>query len=193
MQQSHPFFRITITGDPGSGKSTFSRTIAALTGFRLITAGNIFRQLAAQKGISVTELNELAEDQSDIDKMVDDYLTSLNDAEEDLIIDSRMAWHFIKDALKIRLTVEPKIAATRIYADTAELREKFSDLDTAAAEIARRKKSEIFRYNKLYGVDISDTKNFDLVIDTSHKAPSDVTEAFVQIFDDYKKRIKRES
>lgn len=194
MQSSRPpYFRITVTGDPGSGKSTFSRTIAALTGFRLITAGNIFRQLAAKKGISVTELNELAESQSGIDKMVDDYLLSLNEAEEDLIIDSRMAWHFVSDALKIRLTVEPKIAAMRIYADTAELREKFSDLDTAAEEIARRKKSEVFRYSKLYGVDISDPKNFDLVIDTSHKAPSDVTSAFVQVFDDYKKRVRPES
>ena len=41
--------RITITGDPGSGKSTFARTVAALTGYELITTGNIFRRLAAEK------------------------------------------------------------------------------------------------------------------------------------------------
>ncbi len=183
------FYRISITGDPGSGKSTFAKAVAEKTGFRMITTGNIFRKLAAEKGISVTALNEMAEKQAELDRMVDDYLLSLNDTEESLILDSRMAWHFVKKTLKIRLTVDPDVAVARIFKDTAELREQFPDLETAIDEVARRKKSEIKRYQDLYGVDISDPKNFDLVINTSHKAPDDVTRAFDQAFVEYKKRI----
>ena len=81
------FYRITVTGDPGSGKSTFARTVADRTGYRLITTGQIFRSLAAGRGISLTELNELAEQQAEIDHEVDNYLKSLNNTAENLVLD----------------------------------------------------------------------------------------------------------
>ncbi len=180
------FHRITVTGDPGSGKSTFARAVAARLGYRLITTGNIFRALAAERGISVNALNELAETQAEIDRQVDDYLVSLNETAEDLVLDSRMGWHFVKDCLKIRLTVDPEIAADRIFRDTTELRETFADFGTAVREVEQRKRSEVLRYRSLYGVDISDPENFDLVIDTSHKAPDDITRAFERQFELYK-------
>jgi len=186
------FYRITVTGDPGSGKSTFARAVVERTGFRLITTGNIFRQLAAEMGISITALNELAEKQAELDHKVDDYLVSLNETTENMVLDSRMAWHFVKKTLKIRLTVDPDVAVSRIFKDTADLREKFDSVDQAIEEIDRRKKSEILRYKALYGVDIGDESNFDLVINTSHKAPKDITLAFEEAFIDYKKQLARE-
>ena len=182
----HPPFRITLTGDPGSGTSTFARTVAGLTGFRLITTGNIFRELAEAKGISLAALNELAETQAEIDRQVDDYLQSLNGGTEDIVLDSRMAWHFVKNSLKIRLTVAPDVAVARIFRDDAMLREKFKDIDEATDEVNRRRNSEIARYKSLYGVDIGDPANFDLVIDTSTKGPKDVTTAFETAFAAYK-------
>ncbi|MCM2343202.1 MAG: cytidylate kinase family protein [Alphaproteobacteria bacterium] len=187
MSQSR-YYRIAITGDPGSGKSTFARAVSELTGFRLITTGNIFRTLAAEKGISLTALNEMAESQAEIDHLVDDFLKTLNDQKEHLILDSRMAWFFVKDALKIRLTVDLDVAVHRIFSDGAELREKFTDIQTAMDEVERRRRSEIIRYKSLYGVDIGDPANFDLVINTSQKAPLDVTREFEQAFAVYKKQ-----
>lgn len=183
------YHRITITGDPGSGKTTFARAVVEKTGYQLITTGNIFRKLAAEKGISLAALNELAEKQAEIDAQVDDYLKSLNDEPGDIILDSRMGWHFIRNSLKIRLTVDPEVAVQRIFHDNAELREKFTDLNEAMNEVERRRASEIARYRNLYGVDIGDPANFDLVINTSHKAPEDVTAAFDAAFAVYKARL----
>ena len=178
-------YRISVTGDPGSGKSTFAREVAKRTGFRLITTGNIFRELAAQMGISLTDLNERAERQAEIDAKVDDFLVSLNDNTENLVLDSRMAWHFVADTLKVRLTVDPEVAASRIFNDHTALREEFINMEQARDEINRRRASEVQRYHALYGVDISNPANFDLVLDTSHKAPQDITQAFEKAFHDY--------
>ncbi len=183
------YHRITITGDPGSGKTSFARNVSARIGYELITTGNMFRELARQKGISVTALNELAETQEELDREVDDYIKSLNKKKEHLVLDSRMAWHFLANALKIRLAVDPDVAAERIFRDTERgVEEKMGQQD-AIKEVERRKKSEIHRYQALYHVDISDDSNFDLVINTSHKTQEDVLSAFDAAFALYKERL----
>ena len=174
--------RIAISGDPGSGKTTFARNVAKETGFELITTGNIFRELAREKGITVTELNKMAENQKDIDYKVDDFLISLNDKPGNYILDSRMAWHFVKGAFKIRLTVRPEVAVERIFQDEADLREKFDSLEMAEQDIRQRRESEINRYRNLYGVDISAPNNFDLIIDTSDRSFTETLDVFLKAY-----------
>ena len=149
------YHRITITGDPGSGKTTFARNVAARTGYRLITTGNMFRELAMKKGISVAALNELAEKQGEIDRQVDDYIKTLNGSAEHLVLDSRMAWRFLTHALKIRLTIDPAVAVERIFRDEERAKswnDSFPDIETAMDEVERRRQSEIHRYQALYNV-----------------------------------------
>jgi cytidylate kinase len=183
------FYRITITGDPGSGKTTFARNVSGHTGHELITTGNIFRDIAKEKGISIADVNALAETQAEIDKRVDDYLVGLNKRHDHLVLDSRMAWHFLRDALKIRLTVDPDVAARRIFGDQGRGEEQFSSMDEAIKEVERRKQSEIARYRKLYNVNIGDDSNFDLVINTSGKTEAEVIAQFNEAFEAYQKRL----
>lgn len=187
------FYRIAISGDPGSGKTTFARNVADNTGYNLITTGNMFRKLAADKGLSVNELNELAETDRSIDAEVDDYVRSLNDMPENMVLDSRMAWYFIRDAFKVRLKIDLEVAVARIFADTAEMRERFPNLETAMREVEKRKEGEVARYLRLYGVDISDDQNFDLVINTSYKTQEQVLEEFEAAFAAYKEKREAEA
>lgn len=174
--------RIAISGDPGSGKTTFARQVAEKTGFELITTGNIFRELAREKGVSITELNKMAEDQKEIDYKVDNFLKGLNVQPGDYVLDSRMAWHFVEGAFKIRLTVRPDVAVDRIFADGAELRERFDNKESAEQDIRERRESEVNRYSNLYGVDISNPDNFDLVIDTSDRALNETLDVFLKAY-----------
>ena len=186
------YHRITITGDPGSGKTTFARNVAARTGYRLITTGNMFRELAMKKGISVAALNELAEKQGEIDRQVDDYIKTLNGSAEHLVLDSRMAWRFLTHALKIRLTIDPAVAVERIFRDEERAKswnDSFPDIETAMDEVERRRQSEIHRYQALYNVNIGDDANFDLVIDTSNKTQGEVLAAFDAAFERYKATV----
>lgn len=185
MNMDYNYKRITITGDPGSGKSTFAKSVADMTGYRLITTGNIFRKLADERGVSITQLNQMAEMQKELDAQVDDYLKALNETHDTLVLDSRMAWHFVKDTYKVRLTVDPEVAVKRIFSDDDVLRgqERFQSLDEAMREVEKRKQSEIKRYFSLYGVNIGDDANFDLVINTSYTSKQETLALFRTAFE----------
>jgi cytidylate kinase len=53
---------IAIGGPAGSGKTTYARHIAEKMGLRYVSAGIFFRKIAEEKGLSLIELNKLAEE-----------------------------------------------------------------------------------------------------------------------------------
>src|SRR3954454_17166068 len=98
---------ITIAGSPGSGKSSTARGIAGALGFQHYSSGDLFRQLAAQRGESVEATNISAEIQRDIDHNVDALLQEMYRTEDKLVIDSRMAWHWMPSSFKVFLLLDP--------------------------------------------------------------------------------------
>ena len=63
--------RITIAGDIGSGKSTVAKKIAEAVGLEPLSTGSIQRQLAQARGLTVLELNRVAEEDATVDKEID--------------------------------------------------------------------------------------------------------------------------
>ena len=150
----------------------------------------MFRAIAKERGISVADVNAQAEIEKEIDAKVDDYLIGLNNDPRNLVLDSRMAWHFLEQSLKVRLTVDLDVAAERIFGDDErgdDAAENFSEM--AIKEVERRRASEIKRYKTLYSVNIGDDSNFDLVINTSQMTQDEVMGAFDAAFEAYKKRL----
>ena len=105
---------ITLAGSPGSGKSSTAKAVAAALEFRHFSSGDLFRQLAAERGESIEAMNISAEVQQDIDRKVDDLLKQMYAAEEKLVIDSRMAWRWMPRSFKVFLVLDPDTAAERI-------------------------------------------------------------------------------
>ena len=52
---------ITISGKPGSGKSTVAKRLAAELGLTHVSAGDFMRDMATERGITVLELSAIAE------------------------------------------------------------------------------------------------------------------------------------
>jgi cytidylate kinase len=107
---------ITIAGKPGSGKSTTSRLVSEALGFTKFSSGDFFREIANERGIDVLEANKVAEDEREIDHMVDQRLRDLGAAEDNLVIDSRMAWHWMPYSFRVYLDLDLVVAAERIIA-----------------------------------------------------------------------------
>jgi cytidylate kinase len=169
---------ITIAGRPGSGKSTASKALAAQLGYEHFSSGDLFRAIGRERGIDVFETNLAAEKEREIDDLVDQRLRDIGKEQEEVTIDSRLAWHWIPNSFKVFLSLDLEIAAKRILKDMDEHRMKHEhipdDPRKYAERLGHRLKSETQRYKKLYDADPYDMSHYDLVIDTSKTKPEDV-------------------
>lgn len=160
---------ITIAGEVGSGKSSTAKRVAAQLGYTHLSSGDLFRKIASERGLSVEALNLTAEEQADIDHEVDAWLRRLNDEGTALVIDSRLAWHWIPGSFKVYLALDHDTAAERIFKHIqteGRVSQTASSIEEVRANIDTRVVSEQKRYRELYNVDVTDTSPFDLVIDT---------------------------
>jgi len=170
---------ITIAGSLGSGKSSTARAVASTLGFRHFSSGDLFRQLAVARGESIEAMNISAEVQRDIDLKVDNLLQEMYGTDESLVIDSRMAWHWMPLSFKVFLVLDPNTAAQRIFhhlQDEGRMSEAATSVQEVRNSIDRRFASEQKRYAALYGVNATDPLNFDIVINTKHNDLKTVTE-----------------
>ena len=160
---------ITITGFPGSGKSSTAQGVARALGYEYFSAGGLFRKMAAERGLSVEEINFAAEKQEEIDREVDRLLVELGKEKSGLVVDSRIAFHWIPDSFKVFLDLDPETAAERTFAHIQK-EGRMSQAGSSVREVyektLKRKESEIKRYRNLYGIELGDKTRFDLVVDT---------------------------
>lgn len=182
---------ITIAGTLGSGKSSTAKAVANHLGFKHFSSGDLFRQIAAERGESIEQINLSAEGQKEIDHQVDELLRKMYAEEDNLVIDSRMAWHWMPDSFKVYLALDPRTAAERIFSHMKEggrVSESAETVEEVQESIERRLASEQKRYFNLYGVNPRDPANFDLIVDTkAHDLPTVIS----MVLDGYEKSRNR--
>ncbi len=171
---------ITISGLPGSGKSTVAKLLAKKLSYTHHSTGDFMGELALKRGMSVLELGKLAEKDTSIDKELDKRQIKLGKEEKDFIMDSRLGFHFIPNAVKIFLDVDPDIGAKRVFNDLRADEKENTSLAATKSNIQKRIESERKRYRKYYGVDCYDKKYYDIIIDTTRRTPEQVIQKIVE-------------
>lgn len=175
-------YKISLAGDLGSGKTTVGEILTEKYNLTKISVGRIFREVAEKLGMTVAEFNKFMETHPEYDCEVDEQTKSYEIKSGNFLFDSRMAWHFVPSSFKVYMTVDVEIAAKRIM--LAERQdEKYTDINQAVQRLKDRRNSEILRYKTLYGVDIGDYSNYDLVVDTNGKTPTEVAEIIIENFE----------
>ncbi len=170
---------ITIAGTLGSGKSSTAKILAENLSYKHYSTGDFMRELANDRGISLGDLSKIAETDNYIDKILDDRNIEIGKL-ENIVLDSRLGFHFIPNSFKVFLKLNPEIAAGRIMEDKkinsnrgTEATGSFETTEDIIIKINERFLSERKRYKELYGIeDQTSEKNFDFVIDTE-KIPLD--------------------
>ena len=173
---------ISISGDPGSGKSTIANKLSEALHYKSYYVGGMRREFAKKRGLTLAEYNKVGETDPSTDTEVDEWQKELGEKEDDFVIQGRTSHYFIPHAVKIYLKTDEQEGARRIFEDRKKnaLREnEDSDLDTlddVLASIREREKSDHLRYKKHFNYDMYQMNDFDLVLDTTNLSIEEVYE-----------------
>lgn len=152
---------ITVSGLHGTGKTTYAKALAETFNLKHISAGEIFRQIAKEKGLTLQDLTNLAKKDKRIDEFVDSKIKETAE-KGSVVIDGLLSAWMAKDKadIKIYLFAPDDVRFKRIA-----LREKIS-YEEAKRLTLEREKAEKERYKKFYGLDIDNLTVYDIVFNT---------------------------
>jgi len=171
---------VVVNGDLGGGKTTVSSLLAQRLGIRRISIGDLYRQMAQQRGMTALELNLHAELDDKIDHTVDQLQDDIAASGEAVVVDSRLAWFFFRDAFKVHLLADPAVAAHRVLGRPADSVERYASAAEARRRLDQRSESERVRFIERYGADKTRLRNYDLVCDSSRAAPEEIVARIVE-------------
>ncbi|MFG2057985.1 AAA family ATPase [Micromonospora sp. NPDC048930] len=174
---------IVFNGDLGSGKSTVSVEIAKRLNMRRVSVGDLYRQMAEERQMTALQLNLHAELDQAVDGYVDQLQRDIAASGERLVMDSRLAWHFFTDALKVHMITEPTEAARRVLARPSGPAESYTSIEEAKAKLRERSESERGRFIVRYGVDKARLRNYDLICDTTRATPEQVIQHVIDVYE----------
>ncbi|MFP4051528.1 MAG: (d)CMP kinase [Thermoplasmata archaeon] len=168
-----------MSGLPGSGTTTASKLLAEKTDMEMHSSGEFFREMAKERDMSLEKFGELAENNIEIDKKVDDRM--INTAEPGMVLEARLTGHLMnrseKKAFKVWIEASLDTRVRRI-ADREGYTE--DEIEELKGKVKKREASERKRYKKYYDIDINDTSFYDLVISSEDNNPEEIVEAIME-------------
>lgn len=183
----HPI--ITISGSPGSGKSTVAKLVEEKLGFVRLNAGDLFRAMAKEKGVTVEDLVRQAVSKPSIHSDFDEYLMKKireMATEKPLIFEARLGGF---------LTKKNNIPAFRVWIDAGigvramRVSERERILEDEAKRILKaREADEQAGFEKSAGADLQDESIYDMVVRTDRLRPIEVRNRIIKGFQSYVRR-----
>jgi predicted cytidylate kinase len=180
---------ITISGPGGSGKSTIAKALVKEYKAERIYVGGIRRQIAKDKGMTLSELNEYAlthpETDVDVDKKA---AQDARDFAKDsmVIVEGRTQFYFLPESIKIYIKVTLEEGAKRIWKSLQkeEIKQerneaKVNSLDELIIKNKRRQEIDKERYKKYYNLDHTDESQYDFVLNTTNINAAEATQKVV--------------
>lgn len=176
---------IALSGDLASGKGTVSEILMNKLNYGIYRNGEYFRKLAKEHNMDLSEFGTYVEKHPEIDIEIENSAKKYAENNDHFIIDARLGWYAVPQSFKVYLKVDMDEAARRAYNDEKRKDlESFSSGEEHKKALIERTKSENTRYLELYNVDRTDMNNYDLVIDTTNKTPTEVANTIIA---EYKK------
>jgi predicted cytidylate kinase len=168
---------ITISGSPGSGKTTVAKLLGKKLGLTYVYTGDIFRKLAKKYNMSLEAFGRYCENHREIDEELDRHQLEILQ-KGNVIVEGRISgWIAHRNnirATKVLLDADIETRANRI------VKRENGDAEKRKHEVVTREKSEATRYKNYYNIDITDSSIYDLVIDTSALSPEEIVQRIMR-------------
>jgi cytidylate kinase len=178
--------KITICGKGGSGKSAVAKALAKEFHLKHYSTGDFMRKIATEKGYTIEQWSHVTP--VEIDNMIDKWAENVGKTEDNFIFDSRLAFHFIPEAIKIYLDVSYEEAARRVFANPRSTEAKVNSVEELAQRNKIRWETDRERYKKIYNIDVDDKINYDAYIDTTGKSIKEVINEIKRIIKSLSKK-----
>jgi len=165
---------ITMSGLPGSGTTSSCKLLVERLGWGYVNAGQIFRQLAAEAGMSLAEFGRRAEGDGRIDRQLDARMVESAGQLGQVVLEGRltgwMAHRHELPAFKVWLEAAVEVRSGRIAGR--------DEMDGARAlwEMEERENSEAKRYREFHDIDLGDRSIYDLIVDTQKHSAAEAAE-----------------
>ena len=165
--------RITISGHPGSGTSTLVKGICKSKGWSSLNGGDIFRQEAKNRGLSLSEFEKICSEDPIVDKSLDEILQKhIADPNGYEVLESRLCgWWAYKmdiDCLRIWLHASEEARAMRV------VNREGLTIEEATSSNKERTKVDKIRFEEMYGLNPEDETPYTHIIDASNMNAEEV-------------------
>lgn len=163
--------RITVSGLPGSGTTSLARHLAETHQYTLISAGEVFRQMAKERNLDIAEFAKIAEQNPSIDREIDARQREIAEGQDDIIAEGRLSGWCVRNAdLKIWLQASMECRVERIFS-----RDTLEDRETALFLTQEREESEARRYQDYYSIEIGDLSPYHMVLNSEKFGVEDLS------------------
>ena len=171
---------ITVSGPPGCGATTVCEGLSTVLDCGYVSGGDIFRQLADDRGLSLSQLIAKTDETDEIDRALDQRLRTIAEkwgaSNKAFVLESRLAGWLAGNRADLRVWLdapnEVRVDRTR---DRAEME----------AEMRVREVSEAGRYRSYYGIDVNDRSFYDLAINTARWSPEATLQMILSAVEEY--------
>jgi CMP/dCMP kinase len=181
---------ITLGGYPGSGKSTIKRLLAERLHYKTFSTGDFTRELALKRGMTLEAFNELVATDKSLDLLIDEELIRIENEDDNYVIDSHLAFHFVPKGFSVYLDISLDTAAKRVFGDRdAVIRIQSGDttttLEEAKAKTWKRISNHRERYMRHYAVDPYIPEQYDFVVSAEEETPEQITASILVAYEDW--------
>ena len=177
--------KITLGGRAGSGKSTIAKFLAEKYHLKHYSTGDMMREIAMGMGYTIEAFSSVTPEE--IDRKVDERTEKIGKTEDNFIFDSRLAFHFIPDAIKVFLDVSYEEGARRIFLKPRKSEGKAETEEELAQRNKERWETDRKRYIQRYNLDLEKRENYDAYIDTTKQTMEEVIQEVERIISSLRK------
>ncbi len=170
---------LTINGTPSSGKGTIAKKLAEKFNLIYYSIGDIKRIQAKERNMGIQEFNDWAnKNPTQGHRVFDEAQKKIGETQDNIIFDGRVSFYFIPHSIKIHLTCDYQIAAQRRFEELQKNQTrnegKFETVDDVKTALENRHRTDKKFFQTEYGINVDDVSNYDIVIDTTHRTPTEV-------------------
>lgn len=168
----------TVSGLSGSGKTALAKAIAQEFDLKMVQAGDIFRELAKEKNISIEDMSTQTKEAEDIEA---DVRTLELAKKGGVVLVGRLAgWAAGGNAdVKIWVHTDLDVRAKRVA------NRDHKTLEEAKKDLIERDSKDRERYKNVYNIDLQDTSIYDMLINNTNLSWNQFTQGSIKQLKNY--------